>query len=156
MVIPLAAATASGSLGPLAQVAVSAAIFILLWQIVGSLFFKPFLEMLIERENRTIGDEQAADAALQGTEETEQSINAALGDARKESLKRREAELAKAKAEANDIVTKAQKKADEELATARAEIDRMIEESRREMAPEVEVLSDLLVKKAVSARSQVN
>ena len=154
MVIPLAAAT--GGLGPWAQVAISAAIFILLWQIISPLFFKPYLKMLIERESRTVGDEQAADAALKGTVETDKSIDDALKEARSSALKRREARLAEVKAQAEGIVSKAQQEADQELAGARAEIEKLLEDSRREMPPEIEVLSGQLVKKAVSSGSELN
>lgn len=154
MVIPLAAAT--GGLGPLAQVAISAAIFILLWQIIGSLFFKPYLEMLIERESRTVGDERAADAALKGTVETEKSIDDALNEARGEALRRRDSSLTDAKAQAAKIVSSAQQQADAELAGARAEIERLVADSRQEMQPEIDKLSEQLVKKAVTSGSALN
>ncbi len=154
MLIPLAAATSA--VGPIAMVTISAAVFILLWQIVGSVFFKPYLAMLIERRERTVGDEGAADAALRQTEETEKAIDEALTNARNKALIRREAQLADAKSQASKIVSKAQELADKELANARLEIEKLVEDSRREMGPEIEVLSQQLIKKTVMSEPKMN
>lgn len=154
MVIPLAAVTSS--LGPIAMVTMSAAIFILLWQILGSVFFKPYLAMLIERQERTVGDEGAADAALRETEETDKAIDEALTNARNDALKRRDSKLVDAKSQADKIISRAQELADKELAGARLEIDKLVDDSRREMAPEIEALSQQLIEKTITSGASIN
>ena len=72
------------------HMAISAGLFLLLWKFVGQGMAKPFLELLEDREARTLGDEKKARETKALSERIASDIELELHDSRVEGVKHRE------------------------------------------------------------------
>ena len=64
--------------GVIIEIALSAGIFIALWQLLSKLLFEPFLAVIEEREARTVGDEKNAAQVRVEAAEVAEKIEAEL------------------------------------------------------------------------------
>lgn len=97
--------------------------FLIFWFIFSRLFFRPFLNLLSERERRLkdLGDrtEQLLKEARAADEEREQR----LAQVRREAISKRDSERQRADAEATEIVERARVEAQQQLERARAVVE---------------------------------
>jgi F-type H+-transporting ATPase subunit b len=107
--------------------------FLVFWFIFSRLFFRPFLNLIAERERRfkDLNDrtEQLIKEARASEEEREKRLAAVRGEA----LARREAERRKAEAEASAMMEAAREAARESLEGVRAKIDGELKAAEREL-----------------------
>lgn len=113
--------------------------------ILRSLFFRPLLQIMAERESRTIGAQKAAEAAQAAAAEKVKQYQDALRQARsrvyaeqeaarKKLLEERAALLRAARARAADEVKAAKERVAEELAAARRDIEATVAQLSAEIA----------------------
>lgn len=114
--------------------------FLIFWFIFGRLFFRPFLELLAERERRLRQFNERTEQLLRDEKAAVEAREAGLAAVRHEALSRREAERRQAEAEAARIIAEAR-------AEARAELDRVregIEQDFKAAASQLEQLAETL------------
>lgn len=150
MILIVAMAGGEGALSPALHVGVSAVLFIVVWQFLSRVFFKPYLNLLIERESRTVGDEHAAKDAIENKRKLDARIQDELAVARTQALKRREARVATAKLTAQRMIDVASEEAERELNQAKSRAAAVRAQAMSEMLPEVDLLSESLVRKVLT------
>lgn len=128
----------------LIQIGLSSGLFILLWIVLGNIFFKPFFGLLEEREARTSGAEKKAIELQKQTRETEISVENSLRDSRKAGMDQRDAQVARAKADAQTVVQAAADKTAGKLEAARDQIRQTTAKVERELESEVDGLAGLV------------
>ena len=136
------------------QIAFSAGLFLLLWAVLGGMIFKPFFRMLEEREDRTVGDERAAAAALEETKVRTQDLEKQLLEARIVGMQDREKRIQKAKEEATALVGEANLRAAEELKKIQEEIAQLKQRAINEVEAEAKNLSRLVVRQVAGDSGQ--
>lgn len=129
------------------EAGLSAAIFLVIWMVVGNRVFKPFLANLEEREERTKGDEKRAVAARAKAQQLSAKFEEEIKQARLAGIRHRDDYVATAKAEAAKIVEQALDRSMRELDTARAELDALKGKVRTELSQEAQVLSGAILDK---------
>ena len=135
------------------HMAISAAIFLLLWRFVGQGMAKPFFQLIEDREARTIGDEQKARETKALSERITSDIELELHDSRIEGVKHREEQLSLAKEEAGKVLLKAEKEVEVKLEAGRAEIESLSDKARVELNSQVDDLADILYAQVVGKGS---
>ncbi len=155
MVMPILSSVSFVS-SQLGHVIISSVFFILVWQFLSKVFFKPFFDVLIEREKRTVGAEDVATKALRETEETEHIIEDTLKKARLEALKVRDERLLKAKSAGREIVDAAERESSEKILKAKSKINDSLDKSLSEAKAEAENLSAKIVKKVLLTSNQIH
>lgn len=131
------------------QIALSAALFIGVWFIIGNRVFQAFFSLLEEREARTTGDKQWAEQKREESRTILQQIDASLRETRINSIGLRDAQVNKAKAEATDILGQAAQKAQKELESARTQLKQQQLQIQRELEQEAEKLSNLVIERVL-------
>ena len=133
----------SGGPNPITiHVVVSAVLFIVIWQILGRLFFKPVLKVLEDREARTLGDEQRAHELKEEAKDLTHHIESQLRVARAEGIRKRDEIIAKAEREAHKILEHGQRQAAAKLKEGQLEIHRLKENAKKELVVETENLAE--------------
>lgn len=107
---------------------------------MGEHLIKPFLDLLIEREARTTGDESAAKDTVSRSKQVAKDIEAELKEARVEGIALRDAQVAKAREEGGKVIAASEEKAEAKLEEARAEIASMLERETANVEKEAEDL----------------
>lgn len=133
-------------LGELFLQAVPTVLIILLFYfILRALFFKPLLQVMAERDSRTVGAQKAAEAAQTAAAEKVKQYQEALKQARgqvyaeqeaarKKLLDERAAQLKDARTKASGEVSAGKERAAGELAAARREIEATVAQLSMEIA----------------------
>ena len=133
-------------LGELFLQAVPTVLIILLFYIIlRALFFKPLLQVMAERDSRTVGAQKAAEAAQTAAAEKVKQYQEALKQARgqvyaeqeaarKRLLDERAAQLKDARTKASGEVSAGKERAAGELAAARREIEASVAQLSMEIA----------------------
>lgn len=133
---------------------VSAALFILLWVILGKLLFKPYLEVLLEREARTTGAEKRAQERRDERLQLEAQIEQELTKARIEGLTIRDSLIAEARGQAQKILDEAGNKAQAKIDAGRKEISDLRLRAEREIGQEADKLSALVLERIVGREAR--
>jgi F0F1-type ATP synthase membrane subunit b/b' len=134
----------------LQEIGLSAALFVFVWIVIGGKLFKPYLELLIERERRTVGDQHRAIELRDEASQVNLKVESALREARVRGIAKRDDIVSKAKAEAQQLVTKAQNESQDRLERSRSELSVEVERAQREIEKEAGVLSDVVMKRVLS------
>lgn len=134
----------------LKQIQVSGGLFFLVWAVLGNLIFKPFLDLIIERENKTLGFSNNAAELRREISALEQSIEAQLQDARIEGLKNKERITASARMKAQAQYEDMEVKAREYLLSAQKEVALLKEKAEHELLIEAKKLSQEVFSKVLS------
>src|SRR5580700_8246066 len=128
-------------LGELFLRAVPVAVIVLLFYIImRSLFFRPLLKVMAERDARTIGAQKAAEAAQAAAAEKVRQYEEALRQARAKVYAEQEADRRKLKEErskADAEVNAAKERVAAEFASARKEIETLAGQLAAEIARRV-------------------
>lgn len=125
-----------------------AVIIIIFYFVLRSLFFKPLLQVMAEREARTLGAQKSADAAQTAAAEKVRQYEEALRQAkakvyaeqeaeRKKLMDERAAFLKDARSKASTQVNRAKENVAGELAAAKKDIERSVSELAAEIARRV-------------------
>ena len=93
--------------------------FLVFWFIFSRLFFRPFLNLLSERERRFKELNDRTEVLIRQAREAEAEREARLAEVRKDAIARRETERRKAEAEAAQMMEAAKAEAREALEQAR-------------------------------------
>lgn len=133
------------------QILISGLIFLGVWGLIGNTLFVPYLSLLSEREDRTVGYEKAAQEKLRDSKIVADQIEAALRSARLRGIKERDALVGEAKARTAKIVEQAKAAADAEIATARTQIEQLKTKARNELGQEADALAGLVVTRALES-----
>jgi F-type H+-transporting ATPase subunit b len=129
--------------------------FLIFWFIFSRLFFRPFLNLLSERERRLkdLGDrtEQLLKEARAADEERERR----LAQVRREALAKRDAERRRVEGEATEIVEKAKAEAHELLERARATVEDELRAAQGELERTGRSLAAELAERVLGRRLDV-
>ena len=129
----------------------AAVIFITVWIVVGKVMFKPYFNMLIEREERTIGDEKRV---LRHKEETTSVFNQIAQEvraARVKGVEIRNRKIAQAKEEAQMIINTAANDLNEELDKSKNLIAQLKFKALEDLPIESEKLAALVVENVTNS-----
>jgi F0F1-type ATP synthase membrane subunit b/b' len=97
--------------------------FLVFWFIFSRLFFRPFLNLLAERERRFKELNDRTEALIKQARAADAEREARLAEVRQSGIARRESERRKAEAEASQMLESAKAEAREALEQARAKIE---------------------------------
>jgi F0F1-type ATP synthase membrane subunit b/b' len=137
----------------LIQIFLSTALFFALWQFLGKVWFKPYLELLIERETQTVGATKEAVQKLAENKRILDRIETELRTARIAGINLREELTTAAKAEAQKVLDQAKSKADLAIENARKEIISARQAAVKELAKETEEISAAMIKQVLGESS---
>lgn len=135
----------------LLEVATYTVLFLLLWQVIAPLYLKPYFALLLEREERTAGDEKRAYARREQTREIVRQLEQKRYQARLEGLKVRDEQIQQARGAAAEIIKAAERKADSELVLAKAQIDLAKAKALGDVEAEASKISEAIVSKVLTA-----
>lgn len=134
----------------LIQIIASALLFLGVWALFRRILV-PFIKNVEERQERTFGDEHSAVEKRQKVKVLDAEIEELLRRARLEGAESRDAKVAAAKKEAQQMLESAEAWAAEELKKAEDEVVRVKTRALSEVPSEVEKLSRLVVERALSS-----
>ena len=133
------------------EIAASAGTFIVLWVVLGHMIFKPFFQLLEEREARTTGDEHAAQEKKNRARMLRQQVDEKLREARLSGITQRDERVKVAKERAQEIVELAMKQAGEQLTLAESQIEALKTRALQDLPGESQKLSDLVISRALAS-----
>jgi F-type H+-transporting ATPase subunit b len=107
--------------------------FLVFWFIFSRLFFRPFLNLLSERERRFKDLNDRTELLLKQAREAEAEREARLAEVRKGAITKRETERRKAEAEAAELMEKAKAEAREALDRVRGDIEKELKAAESEL-----------------------
>jgi F-type H+-transporting ATPase subunit b len=107
--------------------------FLVFWFIFSRLFFRPFLNVLSERERRFKDLNDRTELLIKQAREAEEEREARLAEVRKGAIARRESERRKAEAEAAQMMEAAKAEAREALDQVRGKIETELKAAEREL-----------------------
>ena len=149
--LPIAEIESSNAPNPiLVHVVVSAVLFLLIWQILSRIFFKPVFKVLEEREARTYGDDHGAQRIKDQAQDLTHKIEAQIRIARADGIKKRDEVIAKSEREANKILENGQRKAAARLKEAQLEIHQLKDRAKKELAIETDKLANEVVSRVLN------
>jgi F0F1-type ATP synthase membrane subunit b/b' len=97
--------------------------FLVFWFIFSRLFFRPFLDLLAQRERRFKELNDRTEALIKQARAADEEREARLAEVRQGAIARRESERRKAEAEASQMLESAKAEARDALEQARAKIE---------------------------------
>ena len=137
------------------QILISSGLFVFLWIVLGRGVFKPFIELIEEREQRTAGDDKRSLELKDEAQRTRDRVDSEIKQARLRAIASRDEVVGSAKKEANKIVEEANAKAEQKLEAARAEIEALSKKAEAELASEVSEIAEVMHSKIISPSSQM-
>ena len=132
----------------LEQVLSSTALFLIIWGLLG-LILRPFIDLIFEREEKTVGYEKEALRKRDLAIERRGNFDDALRDTRMSAIGKRDAVIGKARDQAQTEVELASRQAAERLGRAREEIARLASQAHLDAQHEVRRLAELLQEKTL-------
>lgn len=138
-----------------AEFITSAASFLLIWFILGNFVFKPFFALLEEREKKTQGSESVAKETSVATQNILVEIEDRLKEVRAEASLTKEERIQRARKEAQYIIEMATHKAEKDIKSAQLVLNEKRDLAFSDLPAEVDAVSDLIVKKALSSGSNI-
>ena len=136
------------------QVASYTVLFLLVWQIISSLYLKPFFALLAEREERTSGDEKRSQQKREQTRELIRQVEEKRSLARLEGIRLRDEQILQGRHKANAIIKAADDRADNEFQQAKAVIDLAKAKALAEVDSEAARISELIVGKMLTSNTE--
>lgn len=133
----------------LIHIGASAALFLLVWNVLGRGLLKPFFDLVIEREAKTTGSETLAGHKREELRALEANVRTAQQEARLHGLARRDELVSHAKVQAQGTRESAVESAQRELAKAKAELAQLRARSETEIEAEVERISAQIIQRVL-------
>jgi F-type H+-transporting ATPase subunit b len=141
-------------IGELFLRAVPVALIVLIFYLVlRSLFFKPLLSVMAEREARTIGAQKAAEAAKSAAAEKIREYEEALRQAKAKVYAEQEAERKKALDERAAFLKDARAKASTEVNQAKQSIDAQLQAAKKDIQVSVPQLAAEIARRVLGVKS---
>lgn len=134
----------------LPMILVGAILFYTFWKAATKLFFNDFISLFEARDAATTGAEQTAVDMLETAQRINNELDSQVFEARMLALEKKNQIVAKAKAQANNIIEEAEGKAQETLRSVKWGLMQNIDQLRAETLKEAESLSDLVVEKIIT------
>jgi F0F1-type ATP synthase membrane subunit b/b' len=124
--------------------------FAVLVAVLGRLLFAPFLEVLAERDARTTGDVEKAAASRAEVQALSARVDAELAKARAEANAEVDAVKRRTREEASQLFQDAQRDATARLTELRAQVADATREARGALATDARTLADAMVTAVIS------
>lgn len=138
-----------------AHTLVSGFTFLGIWAFLGNKLFRPYLEVVEQRETATVGAEARAVELRRETQRIQAEIEEQLRQARVEGIKRRDAQVDEAKKNAAAVLERVSSQAGERLKSAHAEIAELRRAAEREVESESQKLAALVCERALETGPSV-
>lgn len=132
------------------MVPIVAVFFVIFWWTLRSVLFDPFLNLIETRERLTDGALTTANDVKSNTAQILEEYNSRIFNARAENMKSKLTDVANAKAEASQIIQKAEDEVQELVRNERWQIQQNISELRKSVLGEADSLAKTLVEKVTS------
>ncbi|HYA35827.1 MAG TPA: ATP synthase F0 subunit B [Candidatus Binataceae bacterium] len=126
--------------------------FLVFWFMFSRIFFRPFLDLLSQRERRFKELGQKTEKLLQEARLADETREQSVAQARREALARRDAERRAAEAEASRIVEGAKEESRAVLESVRKQIDDDIKAAGRELETLSKTLAADLAERVLGRR----
>lgn len=136
------------------QVASYIVLFLLVWQIISSLYLKPFFALLTEREERTSGDEKRSQQKREQTRELIRQVDEKRAAARLEGIRLRDEQIFQARQKSGEIIKAADGRADNEFQQAKSVIDLAKAKALADVDSEAARISELIVGKMLTSNTE--
>lgn len=134
----------------LLQVQISGVMFLLFWAAMGNFLFKPYLDLVIERENKTKGYEKAVGEHVESAHSLEKEVAVQLQECRLSAIKERDKVTEQARKDAQQILNQALTEAEAKREKAQLEIENVRDRALAEVSGEAEQLASLVIERALS------
>ncbi len=134
----------------LAQIRWSGGLFILFWALAGNFLIKPYIDLALEREEKTSGSLSLAAEKIRQSRDILQHVEAQLREVRLIAGRKRDTAVEEAKREVQKLIDAAQSMAAEHRKKAQDHIVLLKEEARREVSAEAQKLASLVVKRVLA------
>ncbi len=132
------------------EIAGSALLFFVIWLFFGRKVLKPYVDLLEEREARTVGDVQRAGEKDLLSNSLTEKIETSLKEARLQGIIQRDEFVTKAKVQASELIGGAQEAAQVELARSRQALSDEKVRARGELNHEAEQLCELVLDRVLT------
>jgi F0F1-type ATP synthase membrane subunit b/b' len=123
--------------------------FLVFWFIFSRLFFRPFLNLIAEREKRFRSLSDRTEQLLKEARSADETREQRLGATRREGLERRDAERRKVEADAAEMLEAAKSDARASLEAARERIDGELKAAERELEQMGQTLASQLAERVL-------
>lgn len=140
----------------LAMILVCALLFVCLWRALGAVLFNPYIRLIEARERATIGATEGANSDRQKAENLMQQYEQQLMNARIAAVQAKLAVVDNAKAQAGQIIEKAEAKAQEEVRSVRWELASQKDSIKSKSLAQVQALADVILTRVRNPVSKVN
>lgn len=134
------------------MIVVCSVAFVVFWQVLSQVLWKPYLQLIDAREKATVGAQEGAHEDRARAEELKRQYEEKVGAARVAAMEKKFSLLENAKREAHTLVEKAEGEAQEHVRAVRWEIGSKMEDFQKRAAQEVEGLSRIIVERAKAVK----
>lgn len=132
------------------EVLLSAALFIVVWQVLGRLVYKPFFAVLEEREAKTAGADTAAQEKRGELKQAQKRVEELVMQARLQGIAARDEIVKKAQTEGQELIALATAKAEAEIQQGKDDLAVMRQRLYAEFDRESEKVAELVLNRVVS------
>ena len=125
-------------------------LFVIFWQLMARTVFRPFITVVEARDAATTGASEGAQKIVQEAEALKLKAEDTIAEVRVNAMKEKLSELAKARAQAQQIVEEAEHKAQAQIAKSRLELSDKLSKLRGELESEANEMAKAIVSKVKS------
>ena len=136
----------------LIEVGSSAILFIFLWWFLRGRVFLPYIEVIEEREQRTVGASEMVRVREKEKREIERVIAEEVRESRLQGIKLRDAKVKAAKDQAQEMLDQAAAQAQGELDKSRDAIAKLKLQAEQDMKAEIAALSAQITEQVVRSK----
>ncbi|NLT52938.1 MAG: hypothetical protein GXX85_18690, partial [Ignavibacteria bacterium] len=131
----------------LLQIQLSGGFFLAFWAFMGNRFFKPHIDLVLEREAKTTGSDDAAKKRRSESQLLDEQLNEALRAERLEQLSLRDKVLAEARQAAASRLRQADAEVSAKREEAKQQLVELVLRAETELHEEAERLAGLVVER---------
>ena len=131
------------------EIRISGVLFLVIWGVLGNFLFKPFLGVILDREEKTEGYERRAAERKRNTKEISEQIEEHIQEARLEAIIKRDKLAEEARKRAREQIEQALKEAERERKAHQLEIQKLKEQASLEAGGQAEQLAGEVLVQAV-------
>ncbi|MBX7142947.1 MAG: hypothetical protein K1X79_00700 [Oligoflexia bacterium] len=138
------------------MILVSAVLFVILWRTLAQVLFNPYIRLIEARERATVGATEGAQSDRQKAEAVTQQYEQQLLNARIAAMQGKLAVVDNAKAQAAQVIEKAEGQAQEDVRSVRWQIANQRESIKTKSLSQVQTLADLIIARVKNPITKVN
>ncbi|HWO42871.1 MAG TPA: ATP synthase F0 subunit B [Candidatus Eisenbacteria bacterium] len=127
-------------------------LFVVVWWILARVLFRPYLSLLEEREKRTAGAQQSAEALTHEGARLKAEYEEIIADARTRGTAAKEAIVEEGLRQSAELIGRSREEASRMLERVRQELGAQLEKERRLAAGEAAAIAQELVVKVLGRR----